>query len=206
MSPPDWLAWYERHADAYAAATQVGGPTTSREAFIAALKPGARVVDVGCGAGRDLKAFCEKGLDACGVDASARLASHARRVSRATVHVAHFESWVSAPERVGRFDGVWACALLVHTPCSELKDAFASLMLPLKVGGVFWASVRAGAAGRSDARGRYACGGDAVRVAAEQAGLGVICLERQEDGLPQADNGIRPDWWVLWAERVGGGR
>ena len=204
MRPTDWLAWYEQHADTYAQVTQASGPVAARDAFMAMLEPGARVVDVGCGAGRDLSAFRAAGFEACGVDASPRLATHAEAHSGATVHVGRFESWVR--DHAGSFDGVWACGLLVHTPCSALEGAFASLREALKERGVLWASVRVGQEGEPDDRGRYACTGPAVRAAAEAAGLSVIRSERHADGLTGADETGRTDWWELWAERGRGAR
>jgi 8-oxo-dGTP pyrophosphatase MutT (NUDIX family) len=88
--------------------------------FCTYLQPGARVVDVGCGPGRDLLSLAERGFWAAGVDRSAgmlrqALARGAKALVQADARALPFAS--------GAWDGVWACASLLHLPKSELPAA-----------------------------------------------------------------------------------
>jgi 2-polyprenyl-3-methyl-5-hydroxy-6-metoxy-1,4-benzoquinol methylase len=83
--------------------------------FLALLKPGARILDAGCGSGRDLKAFSERGYQVVGLDASELMVRLAREHSDQQVHHLAFQEVTYKEE----FDGIWACASLLHVPWRE---------------------------------------------------------------------------------------
>ena len=90
--------------------------------FCAYFKPGARILDVGCGPGRDLLSLAERGFWAVGLDRSSGMlreatARGAERLVQADVRALPFAS--------GTLDGVWACASLLHLPKVELPAALA---------------------------------------------------------------------------------
>lgn len=198
--PPSWLAWYEQHALSYAQRTLDGGPQADRDTFVKAVGTGARVLDVGCGAGRDLRAFADAGLQAEGLEASSTLAAWAKRHAGVQVTVGFLEdvSWDQP------FDGVWACASLVHVPCAELARPLDRLAWWLKPGGWLWFSVRhtRGNDEGPDSRGRYACSevtlDEALRVTGR---LDVRSTQLQNDDAPGMAGEDRADWWVVWAQR-----
>jgi SAM-dependent methyltransferase len=99
-------------------------------------KPPYAILDLGCGPGRDLKAFSELGHVAIGLEGSARFVAMAR---------AHgYEVWeqnflkLDLPEN--RFDGVFANAALFHVPSQELPRVLLELRASLKVRGVLFSS------------------------------------------------------------------
>lgn len=198
--PPAWLTWYERHAEDYARATQDAGPQVDRAAFARSLGAGARVLDVGCGAGRDLRAFAEADLQPEGLEASPTLAAWARRHAGVPVTVGLLEDaeW-GAP-----FDGVWACASLVHVPCSDLSCPLDRLASWLKPGGWLWFSVRRAHAGDTgpDDRHRYACSeGTLQRALTDAERLEVMRMAVQKDRATDVPEEARADWWAVWAQR-----
>ena len=84
--------------------------------FAAYLRPGARVLDVGCGVGRDVGHFQELGFDAMGIDLSTGMLAEARRRVDAPFVQADMRH---LPFANGSFDALWVCASLMHLPKAD---------------------------------------------------------------------------------------
>lgn len=134
------LAYYEANAGAYARQTHHVDLSHLYEPFIALLPRHARILDVGCGGGRDLKAFRERGFKPLGLDPSPTLVQIAGKYSGAEVVVGKVETL----ECEEMFDGVWACASLHHLPRTELPESLRRIHQSLIAGGIFFLSVQAG--------------------------------------------------------------
>ena len=108
--------------------------------FLAHVPDGGVVLDAGCGSGRDALAFLKAGYRVSAFDGSAELAKLASAHTGLVVQHLRFAemAWESA------FDGIWACATLLHLPLTELPDAFARIAAALKPGGVSYASFKLG--------------------------------------------------------------
>ena len=108
--------------------------------FTGLLAPGARVLDAGCGSGRDTLAFTRLGFEVTAMEASPKLAALARLHTGLPVEVLTFDQveWREA------FEGVWACASLLHVPRSGLAEAVRRLRDALVPGGVLWMSFKHG--------------------------------------------------------------
>ena len=111
-----------------------------------------RVLDAGCGSGRDAKDFEAMGLQVEAIDASPALVQKARERTKAQVYLRRFQDFcVPKP----RFDGIWAQASLLHVPPEELPDVVFRLASALKPGGVLWATFKYGTEPTIDSRGRF---------------------------------------------------
>lgn len=147
------IAAYDAGADAFASSWLTFDPAGSTDpvvALTAGLAPGARILDVGSGSGRDLRRLREAGFDALGVDASAELAKLARRygpVLVGDVRDLHFDD--------GSFDAVLACAVLLHLPLDEARDAARELARVVRPGGQVVVTVKAGEGTTVDSAGRF---------------------------------------------------
>jgi SAM-dependent methyltransferase len=101
-----------------------------------------RVVDLGCGAGRDFQAFAERGVDYLGIDASEGMLT----VARERFPEASFEAQdlcaLDLPERA--FDGAFANASLQHVPTPALPNALTNIYACLRPGGVLLISAPLG--------------------------------------------------------------
>ena len=108
--------------------------------FMALLPAGGRVLDAGCGSGRDALAFHRQGFQVTAMEASARLAGLARAHTGLPIEVMTFDqvTWREA------FDGIWACASLLHVPRVSLPGAVGRLRDALVPGGVLWMSFKYG--------------------------------------------------------------
>ena len=111
-----------------------------REMLLKYLKPGAHILDLGCGSGRDSKAFLQKGYQVRAVDGSQELCKIASENIGQEVICQLFDEL----EETNTYDGVWACASLLHLPTDELKKVMQKVEQSLKKGGYFYASFKYG--------------------------------------------------------------
>ncbi|NYT26311.1 class I SAM-dependent methyltransferase [Alcaligenaceae bacterium] len=95
------------------------------------------VLDLGCGPGRDLKAFADLGHRAIGLDGSARFVDMARRHSGCEVW---HQNFLELELPAGCFDGIFANASLFHVPGEALPRVLAALHGALRPGGVLFSS------------------------------------------------------------------
>jgi SAM-dependent methyltransferase len=95
------------------------------------------LLDFGCGPGRDLKAFVERGHHAVGLEGAPALAEMARTHSGCEIWQQDFLQ-MDLPD--GRFDGVFANASLFHVPRQELVRVLRQLHATLKPQGVLFSS------------------------------------------------------------------
>ena len=151
MSDPTTISFYEENAEAFCTQTLNVDMSALYQKFLAHLPIGGHILDAGCGSGRDAKAFLDKGFKVSAFDASASLASKASTLIGREVRCCRFDEIIE----VEVFDGIWACASLLHVRQSELQAAVASLAGSLRKGGAFYASFKKGAGERADANGRH---------------------------------------------------
>lgn len=133
------LAYYERNAQQFFAGTVEHDVSQNIAALLGAIEcaPPYTILDLGCGPGRDLKAFAALGHRAIGVDGSARFVDMARAYSGCEVWQQDFVHLALPP---GLFDGVFANASLFHVPGSALPKVLGQLHAALKPGGVLFSS------------------------------------------------------------------
>src|SRR5258708_16197742 len=148
------LDHYDRGADDFWKGTRDHDASQN----IAALRryiggtPPFAILDLGCGPGRDLKAFSDLGHAAVGLEGSQRFAAMAREHSGCEVGRQDLLA-LSLPE--ARFDGVFANAVLFHVPAQELPRVLRELHAALKPRGVLFSSNPHGDNQEGWNRGRY---------------------------------------------------
>lgn len=133
------LAHYEANARAFWEGTRDHDVSQNHEAFLRAMggKPPLRILDLGCGPGRDLLHFEKLGHEAVGLDGSARFVEMARKLTSCEVLEQDFLS-LSLGER--RFHGIFANASLFHVPTNELPRVLRELHDALLPRGVLFSS------------------------------------------------------------------
>ena len=132
--------YYIDHAQDYANRTLIADMSELHDRFISRLPIGSRILDAGCGSGRDLKVFTQLGYHAFGIDASTPLIEIAKAYSGAACAVGRIEDI----NEVGCYEGIWACASLLHFPKSTIVSVLARLRKALVPGGVLFVSVQEG--------------------------------------------------------------
>jgi SAM-dependent methyltransferase len=133
-------AYYRQNAEAFYGETIAVGMDPLYDRFLPRIPAGGHILDAGCGSGRDSRAFIERGYRVTAFDASPELARLASRYIGQEVPVMHLEDthW----HRV--FDGIWACASLLHVPAAGLHEVMQRLGRALKPGGILYASFKHG--------------------------------------------------------------
>jgi SAM-dependent methyltransferase len=111
-----------------------------------------RILDLGCGPGRDLKAFAELGHIAVGLEGAARFVEMARAYSGCKVWQQDFLQ-LDLPDDY--FEGVFANAALCQVPSQELPRVLRELRATLKPNGVLFSSNPRGHNEEGWNRGRY---------------------------------------------------
>lgn len=134
------ISYYNANADAFIEGTLSVDVSHLYAAFEPLLPEGASVLDVGCGSGRDLKHFAERGYQSLGLEPSNQLAEFAQKHSGQQVVCAT----VQGTDWTEHFDGIWCCASLLHVPKDELREVFQKLTKALKLGGVMYVSFKYG--------------------------------------------------------------
>ncbi len=134
------LTYYEQHADVFTAGSISADMEETRTHFLGALPKGAYLLDFGCGSGRDTKVFLDQGyqVDAC--DGSEELCRRASEYARTPVTHMLFHD-LSA---ISQYDGIWACASILHLNKEDLKDVLRKISVALKPGGVLYTSFKYG--------------------------------------------------------------
>lgn len=145
------LHYYQNHALDFFDGTVNVNMTPLYEAFTRHLAPGARVLDAGCGSGRDAKAFHEMGYQVDAFDASSAMVELARQHTGLPVQLMSF----SEIDCKAQYDGIWCCASLLHVPSSELPAVMQKLADALKPGGVWYVSFKYGSGERVQGERRF---------------------------------------------------
>jgi SAM-dependent methyltransferase len=133
------IAYYDRVAEAFWEGTRHHDVSQNCGAFLDAIQgdPPYSILDLGCGAGRDLSYFQSLGHEAVGLDGSRQFVIMARSHSQCEVLHQDFLA-MRLPE--GSFDGIFANASLFHVPSQELPRVLLELCKSLKAHGVLFSS------------------------------------------------------------------
>ena len=134
------LDYYNRNAESYAEQTQGADVTDLYVDFEECLNPGARILDLGCGSGRDSRYFAKKGYNVTPVDGSPEMCRVAAEYTGLPVRCLRFADL----DYYDEFDGIWACASLLHVPQNKLPTVMEKVERALKPDGVLYASFKYG--------------------------------------------------------------
>jgi len=106
------------------------------------LLPGKKVLDVGCGMGRDVAYFMEEGLDVIGIDLSEKMIEEAKkRVKKGKFKIMDFRK-VDFKDKT--FDGIWSMAGFVHIAKDEMPKLLKEMNRVLKEEGIIYIAIKEG--------------------------------------------------------------
>lgn len=134
------LAYYAENAEAFAASTVDVDLSATQRHFAALLPAGGRVLDLGCGSGRDSRAFLDMGFRVTATDGSPEMCVIAEQTAGIPVRNELFQDL----DDDEAYDGVWACSSILHLPRVQLADVLLRIERALVPGGVLYASFKHG--------------------------------------------------------------
>lgn len=179
----DTIKYYDENAEAFVAQTVNADVTGLYEPFLSRLPKPARILDAGSGSGRDTKAFRDLGHDVVAIDASEEMVRATSNISDGPAIHSTFLGF----KYDELFDGVWACASLLHVASVDLPKTLNHLGKLLNEGGWMFASFKVG--GDEQIRnGRFFNDMDIERLNAAVsavAGLKVVKTWETEDVRPE---------------------
>ena len=134
------LSYYNQNADAFIEGTQNADMFEQYQHFLKYLSPGCKLLDLGCGSGRDSAYFSSLGFQVTAVDGSEELCKRVKENYGIDAICIGFEE-ISF---VAEFDAVWACASLLHVKKADIPNVFRKVAEALKPGGILYASFKYG--------------------------------------------------------------
>jgi ubiquinone/menaquinone biosynthesis C-methylase UbiE len=143
MTTNHMQAVYDQIAEEFASvnANMPPGLTADADRFLDLVGPSAHVLDLGCGAGRDMAWLESHGATVVGTDLSAGMLAQARLQAHGSLVQADM---CRLPFQTGCFQGVWCCAALLHLPKADAPRALAEIRRVLGSGGALFLAVQEG--------------------------------------------------------------
>ena len=134
------LDYYNQNARSYTSATQALDFRSIQEHFLSCMPQPARILDFGCGSGRDTGYFLNRGFQVDAIDGSSEMCRIAGEYTGIPIRQMLFQEL----DTVDTYDGIWACASILHLPKGELSDVFDRMAVALRKNGILYASFKYG--------------------------------------------------------------
>ncbi len=133
--------YYQYHHTTYHEKTFHIDPSSFLEPLIRHLKPGDKLLDVGCGSGRDLLWLKGHGFNVTGFERSKGLAALARKHTGCEIIEGDFQTYDFSKQK---FDAILLSGSLVHIPHAHLESVFGHILDGVGNGGKVLVSLKEG--------------------------------------------------------------
>lgn len=134
------LNYYNQNADSFIQGTVSVDFSQVQDKFLERLNVGDCILDFGCGSGRDTKYFLKKGMVVDAIDGSVNLCKLASEYTGIKVQNILFQEL----DEQEKYDGIWACASILHLPKEELSVVLDKMIAALKKNGIIYTSFKYG--------------------------------------------------------------
>ena len=133
------LNYYNQNADSFIEGTVSVNFKEVQDKFLQMLS-GKKILDFGCGSGRDTMYFLKSGFDVTATDGSEELCKYASEYTGIQVKQMLFQDL----DEVDYYDGIWACSSILHLSKNELRIVMKKMSRALKSGGIIYTSFKYG--------------------------------------------------------------
>ena len=140
MKLDETLLYYNENAELFVNTTINVDFLSVQSKFLNKLHQKASILDFGCGSGRDTKYFLSKGFGVDAIDGSEELCKIASEYTGIQVKQMLFEEL----DEVEAYDGVWACASILHAEKKQLPNIMKKIATATKKGGTVYTSFKYG--------------------------------------------------------------
>lgn len=134
------LNYYNQNADSFIQGTVSVDFSQVQDKFLERLNEGDYILDFGCGSGRDTKYFLKKGMVVDAIDGSVNLCKLASEYTGIKVRNILFQEL----DEQEKYDGIWACASILHLSKEELSVVLDKMIAALKKNGIIYTSFKYG--------------------------------------------------------------
>ena len=132
------IQYYNKHADEFVSRTVDIDMSELYPKFTNLLPSGGCILDAGCGSGRDSRYFLSQGFEVVAIDASEEMVKCASKLMGQSAVQMKFEDVTFSNE----FDGIWACASLLHVKKENFVSTLNILSNALITSGVIYVSLK----------------------------------------------------------------
>ncbi len=134
------LDYYNKNAISFAKTTIDVDFHETQKHFQKLLPMQGYILDFGCGSGRDTKYFLNQNFKVDAIDGSEKLCRIASDYTGIKVEKMLFKEL----DETEKYDGIWACASILHLPQKELQMVFGKMVKALKRDGIIYTSFKYG--------------------------------------------------------------
>ena len=132
------IEYYNENVSKFVNDTQDVVFCATQDLFLSYLNEGNSILDLGCGSGRDTKYFLSKGYKVDAMDGSMEICKVASDYTGINVKCLLFNEL----DEIDKYDGIWACASILHLDRDDLIDVFHRIARSLKDNGILYTSFK----------------------------------------------------------------
>ncbi len=183
------IDYYNEHVQEFIQSTIDADMSSIYKDFLPLMPPGGSILDLGCGSGRDSLFFKNQGYEVVALDASRNMCKQAEMLIGHPVINMKMEEM----DFENQFNGIWACASLLHVEKTKMPEVLQKLIRALLPGGIIYASWKYGFEEKI-VDGRYFCNNTEITImelVSKCSGIELIKCWNTYD-VRQAEN--KQDW------------
>ena len=131
------MDYYQKNSSEYINKTKDADLSKERDELLKMLPKKGKILDIGFGSGRDSLAFKELGYDVISIDSCNEFCDYGKLIGLNVININ-----VKDISFNNEFDGIWACASLLHVKSNELVEVFNKIALAMTENASFYCSFK----------------------------------------------------------------
>ena len=133
------MDYYQKNSSEYINKTKDADLSKERDELLKMLPKKCKILDIGFGSGRDSLAFKELGYDVISIDSCNEFCEYGKSLGLNVMNINVKDITFN-----NEFDGIWACASLLHIEYNELANVFNKIRIAMKDDAAFYCSFKYG--------------------------------------------------------------